>query len=423
MIKNKVVVIFPIIAIIIVILLTIQTIKRNNKVENNNDNEQDIKQDFNIKLIKEVNKTNKTNYLISPYSIEIALNMLKVGAKGNTLKEIENLIGNRKINNLTIKNRVSVANAAFIKNEYKKYILDSYIKNLKNNYNSELLYDEFKTPKVINDWVNNKTNGMIDKILDNIDNRFVLGLANALAIDVEWNTPFECTRTTNEKFTKKDGKSYEVEMMHKELEDNDNKYLKNDTATGVIIPYKSYNLKNGEEVFENGNTLEFIGILPNYNIDSYIDNLTDDELHNLLSSAKIANDSLSINLSLPRFKYDYEIEDFIDVLKNLGINETFDKEKANFSNIIPKNIESLYVGEAIHKTHIDFNEKGTKAAAITYFGMFKNTMMPKEKETINIEFNKPFIYIIRDKETKEMLFFGTVYEPNEWNGSTCSENN
>lgn len=423
MIKNKVVVIFPIIAIIIVILLTIQTIKRNNKVENNNDNEQDIKQEFNIKLIKEVNKTNKTNYLISPYSIEIALNMLKVGAKGNTLKEIENLIGNRKINNVTIKNRVSVANAAFIKNEYKKYILDSYIKNLKNNYNSELLYDEFKTPKVINDWVNNKTNGMIDKILDNIDNRFVLGLANALAIDVEWNSPFECTRTTNEKFTKKDGKSYEVEMMHKELEDNDNKYLKNDNATGVIIPYKSYNLKNGEEVFENGNTLEFIGILPNDDIDSYIDNLTNDELNNLLSSAKIANDSLSINLSLPRFKYDYEIEDFIDVLKNLGINEAFDKEKANFSNIIPKNIESLYVGEAIHKTHIDFNEKGTKAAAITYFGMFKNTMMPKEKETINIEFNKPFIYIIRDKETKEMLFFGTVYEPNEWNGSTCSENN
>lgn len=423
MIKNKVVAIFPIIATIIVILLTIQTIKRNSNKENNTFNIEYTEQDFNIKLIKEVNKTNKTNYLISPYSIEIALNMLKVGAKGNTLKEIENLIGNRKINNLTIKDRVSVANAVFIKNEYKEYILDSYINNLKNNYNSELLYDDFKTPKVINDWVNNKTNGMIDKILDNIDNRFVLGLANALAIDVEWNSPFECTRTSNEKFTKKDGKSYEVEMMHKELEDEDNKYLKNDNATGVIISYKSYNSTEGKEVFENGNILEFIGILPNDDIDSYIDNLTNDELNNLLSSAKIANDSLSINLSLPRFKYDYEIEDFIDVLKNLGINEAFDKENADFSNIIPKNIESLYVGEAIHKTHIDLNEKGTKAAAITYFGMFKNTMMPKEKETINIEFNKPFICIIRDKETKEMLFFGIVYEPNEWNGSTCSENN
>lgn len=423
MIKNRVVYIFPIIAIIVVILLTIQTIKRNNNEEINNYNKQDIKQDFNIKLIKEVNKTTKINYLISPYSIEIALNMLKVGAKGNTLKEIENLIGNRKINNLTIKDRVSVANAAFIKKEYKEYILDSYINTLNNNYNSELLYDEFKTPKVINDWVNNKTNGMIDKILDDIDKEFVLGLANALAIDVEWNTPFECTRTTNEKFTKKDGKSYETEMMHKILEDKSSKYLKNDNATGVIISYKNYNSETGEENSKNDNTLEFIGILPNDNIDNYIDNLTDDELNNLLFSAKNANDNFSINLSLPRFKYDYEIEDFIDVLKNLGINNAFDKEKADFSNIISKNIESLYVGEAIHKTHIDLNEKGTKAAAVTYFGMFKNTMMPKEKEIVNIEFNKPFIYIIRDKETKEMLFFGTVYAPNEWNGSTCSENN
>ena len=424
MIKNKVVAIFPIIATIIVILLTIQTIKRNSNKENNTSNIEYTEQDFNIKLIKEVNKTNKTNYLISPYSIEIALNMLKVGAKGNTLKEIENLIGNRKINDVTIKDRVSVANAAFIKNEYKEYILDSYINTLNNNYNSELLYDNFKTPKVINDWVNNKTNGMIDKILDDIDKEFVLGLANALAIDVEWNTHFECTSTSGKKFTKNDGNSYEVEMMHKILEDKSSKYLKNDNATGVIISYKNYNSKTGEENSKNDNTLEFIGILPNDNIDNYIDNLTDDELNNLLSSAKIANNNFSINLSLPRFKYDYEIEDFINVLKNLGINNAFDKEKADFSNIISKNIESLYVGEAIHKTHIDLNEKGTKAAAVTYFGTYKATSRePKEKEIVNIEFNKPFIYIIRDKETKEMLFFGTVYEPNEWNGSTCSENN
>ena len=80
--------------------------------------------------------------------------------------------------------------------------------------------------------------------------------------------------------------------------------------------------------------------------------------------------------------------------------------------------------EAIHKTHIDLNENGTKAAAVTYFGMFKNTSIePKEKEIINIEFNKPFIYIIRDPKTNEMLFFGVVYEPNKWIDSTCENVN
>ena len=81
---------------------------------------------------------------------------------------------------------------------------------------------------------------------------------------------------------------------------------------------------------------------------------------------------------------------------------------------------NLYVGTAIHKTYIDLNEKGTKAAAVTFFGM-KDIMAPieEEKEVINIKFNKPFIYIIRDAETKEMLFFGAVFEPNKWNGTTC----
>ena len=109
-------------------------------------------------------------------------------------------------------------------------------------------------------------------------------------------------------------------------------------------------------------------------------------------------------------------------MKKLGIIQAFDPNNANFSNIMDKNsvIDNLYVGEAIHKTHIDLNEKGTKAAAITYFGMFKNTSIIIEKENIEIEFNRPFIYIIKDSKTNEMLFFGVVYEPNKWNGSTCS---
>ena len=419
--KNKVTIIFPIIAIIILLLLTVTTIKRKNNFSYENDNMQtEYKEnDFNIDLIKTVNNNNQRNYLISPYSIEIALNMLKIGANGNTLKEIEKVIGNRNIIDISIKDKISIANAAFIKTEYQNMVLDKYYNRLKEDYHSEILYDEFKSPKVINDWVNNKTNGMIDKLLDDIDDYFVMGLANALAIDVEWNSPFECQKTTSEKFTKKDNTTIQVEMMHKEL--NNTSYLKNDDATGIIIPYKSYNSITGDIDYDNGKKLEFIGILPNDNIDNYINNLNKEKLNNLINSAESLKENTSINLSLPRFKYDYEIEDFIETLKELGIREAFDKENADFSNIIPKSITSLYVGEAIHKTHIDLNENGTKAAAVTYFGMFKNTSIePKEKEIINIEFNKPFIYIIRDPKTNEMLFFGVVYEPNKWEGSTCT---
>ena len=80
---------------------------------------------------------------------------------------------------------------------------------------------------------------------------------------------------------------------------------------------------------------------------------------------------------------------------------------------------NLYVNTAIHKTKIELNEKGTKAAAVTYFGLDKATAVRPDYEVRNIVFNKPFVYIIREKNTGEILFFGTVYEPNIWNGSTC----
>lgn len=396
------------------------------KIMNKKDNNKEVNYDnsFNLNLIKTVNISKNENYLISPYSIEIALNLLKEGANGNTLTEIEKLIGNRKINDVSVKERIGVANAAFIMNKYKDVVLSDFTKSIKTKYNSEILYDDFKTPKVINDWVNEKTNGMIDKILDEINKDFVLGLANALAIDVEWMDEFECTATTGDKFTKDNGSRYNTEMMHKRLKYDSYKYLSSDDAKGVIIPYKKYNTK-GEEDNKDGKNLEFVAILPSGKLQDYINDLTEDKLNELDKSAKEVSDKFEINLALPRFKYDYEIEDFIKVLKKLGINDAFDPNLADFTKIVPRNnrsdIENLYVGEAIHKTHIDLNEKGTKAAAVTYFGMFKATGMPTEVESVNITFDKPFMYIIRDAETKEMLFFGTVYEPNKWSGTTCLE--
>ena len=422
--KRKIIILICILLVIILVITGIIMKKKNdvNKEKNNNEISY-IDNKFNINLIKAVNNNNQNNYLISPYSIEIALSMLRDGAKDNTLKEIENVIGNRNISDVIVKDHIGVANAAFIKNKYKNYLLDEFKNNLESKYHSEILYDDFKTPKVINDWVNDKTNGMIKDILSDIDEYFVLGLANALAIDVEWNSPFDCSKTVKEHFTKIDKKNIYVEMMHKTLEYSGYKYLKNDNATGVIIPYKKYNKNTGEEDYENGSNLEFIGILPNDNIYDYINNVNEKELNNLLSSSREVSDNFEIELGLPRFKYDYELNNFMEVLKNMGIKDAFDRTKANFTKIMPRNneIENLYVDEAIHKTHIELNEKGTKAAAVTFFGFSNKAMMPEEKEKVSITFNKPFIYIIRDSSTNEMLFFGTVYEPNIWNGSTCSE--
>jgi len=159
------------------------------KVDNPNDG-------YNLRIIKQLSIDE--NFLVSPYSIEIALNMLKEGAKDNTREEIEKLVGTRDIKNIAVGDKIGVANGLFLKNKYKDLIEDKFKTTLVSKYSSEVIVDEFTSPKVINDWVKDKTKGMIDKILNNMSPNFVLGIANAIAIDVEWEEPFTCNNTTGD---------------------------------------------------------------------------------------------------------------------------------------------------------------------------------------------------------------------------------
>ena len=73
----------------------------------------------------------------------------------------------------------------------------------------------------------------------------------------------------------------------------------------------------------------------------------------------------------------------------------------------------LYVSDALHKANIDFTEKGIKAAAVTVIYMTDGIALAEDKP-IEINIDKPFLYVIRDKNTGEIWFVGTVYEPNSW---------
>jgi len=74
----------------------------------------------------------------------------------------------------------------------------------------------------------------------------------------------------------------------------------------------------------------------------------------------------------------------------------------------------LYVSEVLHKADIEFTEKGVKAAAVTVFSMMDSAFMPREAKPVDIIIDKPFMFIIRDKKSKNIWFTGTVYEPNAW---------
>ena len=173
----------------------------------------------------------------------------------------------------------------------------------------------------------------------------------------------------------------------------------------------------------NGVTLQYVGIMPkNVALKEYINTIDAKSLNEILNNIKpIAVDSFKEGVvteivgEIPMFSYNYELNLMGD-LEKLGVKDVFDVEKANLSKLTKG---GAYINEAKHKTNIDFSNDGIKAAAATTVGgkgaadckFVYNYDVPVE--TIDLTFNKPFMYLIRDKSTGEVWFTGAVYQPTE----------
>ena len=173
----------------------------------------------------------------------------------------------------------------------------------------------------------------------------------------------------------------------------------------------------------NGTTLQYIGIMPKKDsLDNYIKNIKANDINNLISSLK------SIKLEnfkegvitevhgyIPMFEFDYQL-DLIDDLNKLGITNVFN-EKADLSNLTSGN---AIINDVSHKASIEFSNEGIKAAAATELegngagicGFDYLYDVPVEK--IDLTFDNPYLFIVRDKNTGEVWFTGTVYEPVEY---------
>ena len=101
-------------------------------------------------------------------------------------------------------------------------------------------------------------------------------------------------------------------------------------------------------------------------------------------------------------------------LEKLGVTDIFEKGKANLNNMVDD--ETMYIGKVAHKANIEFTQDGIKAAAATGAGGLGgggdfDYFFDIPVEEIDITFDKPYMFIIRDKDTGETWFVGTVYEP------------
>jgi len=356
----------------------------------------------------------KANMLYSPLSIKYALNMLQEGASNNTYTEINQLIGNNELTKYTSNDKIlSFANGLFIRDTFYDNVKTGYINTLKKKYDAEVIQDEFKDANNVNQWIEDKTLGIIKDMIKDAavqDPLSVMILLNALAIDMEWSSQFTYRSTHGENFYKDNGEIIKATMMYKSnIKSPYFSFYINDDLTVLTMDLKKY----------KGVQLEFMAIMPENNLSGFVDSITKQQIseidENLLSSADPRD---GINVMIPKFKFKYDL-DFKNDLKKLGIKDAFIKYEADFSNMSIAHTpdEKLYISDALHKADIEFSEDGVKAAAVTVFimTMAGSAYRPERiKEPINVYIDKPFMFLIRDKETKDIWFTGTVYEPNLW---------
>lgn len=337
---------------------------------------------FDYKFIKQIEGNDNT--LVSPLSMAYLLSMIQSGAKGSTLNELNIALDNYDLQPMeNIDSKISMANSMWINNRYKNDINNTFATALKINYHSEVLYDEFINANNINKWVSEKTYNMINELfpsdsVNSVDT--IMALVNAIGINFKWDEEFDCNKTLMGNFLDKN-----VYMMN-----SNEKYLESDYYTGFIKDY---------EKLSDNSQYEFIGLLPKKDIQDVINNISNDVIKNSITESEA-------HIQIPRFKYEYNVNNVKGILESLGIKDMFNKEKANFGGIA----EDIFVSSIVQKTYIDFMESGTKAATASG-GAFDIKSAAEEKEVI---FNKPFVYLIRKKGSNNIYSIGTVNSPIEY---------
>ncbi|MBR2587571.1 hypothetical protein IKE71_04350 [Candidatus Saccharibacteria bacterium] len=180
----------------------------------------------------------------------------------------------------------------------------------------------------------------------------------------------------------------------------------------------------------DGSTLQYVGIMPKSDsLNAYINSLTAEKATSLIANLKDPSNIESFKEGVvtklsgyvPFFKFDFTMDDFLPHLQELGITDVFSSEDADLSNMIDFDTSLAnkpYISTAIHKADIDFSNDGIKAAAVTAFGGMGAASDAFEYkwdvpvEEIDLTFDKPFLFLIRDKTTGEIWFTGTVYKGN-----------
>ncbi len=348
------------------------------------------------RLVHEGKAKPTDNVIISPLSASLAFAMLNNGAAGETGAEIKRVLGFESFSTdelngyyrkmleaaVTLDPQVTLesANSIWIQNSFP--VKAPFVDVNKQYFNAEVRnvnFGDAKTLGLINNWVSDKTHGMIKDMLTQLPS--VMSLINAMYFEADWKTPFEAKNTKNKPFTNVDGSVSSVPMMHQTVE---TRYVETGQFEAAVFPY-------GNEAFS------MTVLLPK-------EGVTLASVANDLSAETIGQlrwENAAVITEFPRFTTEFSMG-MIPYLQKLGMQLPFSSQ-ADFSLIsdVP-----TFVNMVDQKAHISVDEKGTKAAVATHVGM--DLMAPGPSQSRNFRINRPFLYMIREYSSGTIYFMGEV---------------
>jgi len=346
------------------------------------------------------------NIFFSPYSIFVALTMTYEGARGQTAEEMKSVLhipedANlrrpnfakiiNEINKPNKKYKLSSGNALWVQKDYK--FLENYIDIVERYYGGKVTNLDFKSEEArkearqtINAWVKEQTNNKIDKAIPEgfLNNKTKLILTNAIYFKGTWVLQFDPKDTRDENFTTSTGQIVKVPMMR--LIDEEFNYAETDDVQILEMLYE-------------GEDLSMLIILPKENS---LENIEESITSEKLSEWKSILKKQTVNIFIPKFKFKTQYF-MVETLKKMGMVSAFDALLADFSGM--DGTKNLTIQNVVHQAFVEVNEKGTEAAAATAVGFVSESLPPMFRA------DHPFIFIIQQRNTGNILFLGRVVNP------------
>jgi serpin B len=354
------------------------------------------------------------NLFYSPFSISLALAMTYAGASGDTESQMANTLEFQlpqerlhpafnaldqelaKRGEPTSKDdqplQLDIANAIWAQQDYP--FQQEFLDLIASNYGAGMRLADFVSQaesvrKEINAWVRDQTRGKIKDLIPQgmLDSLTRMVLVNAIYFKADWQEQFDPDSTTEAPFYTLDGSTVTVSMMSGEH--SGIPYVDGDGYQAIELPYE-------------GGTAAMDILLPDAgNFETFEASLDAQTLDEILLSMQ----PVSVRLRMPKFTFTREFN-LSRQLASMGMGDAFDPDRADFSGMNGR--RDLYISDVIHKAFVAVDEKGTEAAAATIVVM---QFLSAPFFELELTIDRPFIFVIRDLPSGQILFMGRVMNP------------